>query len=285
LCVIFDAHTHVFPQAFIDERDDLVRDEPVFAELYASPRAPMATGAELLTAMDEAGVGRAVIAGFAWADVGRCIAHNDALLDAAGRSGGRLIPMCCLPMAEPAVIVREMERCMAAGAAGFGELRMEALGASFVEGESGQAVAETAAALGAVLLLHASEPVGHAYPGKAGGPLADIWRFVTMHTGVTAILAHLGGGLPFYAHMPEVRAAFDRLYVDTAAAPWLYDSAVLRVVVDLIGHERLLFGSDFPLRHPRRDVRWLRAAGLERDELAAVLGGNASALFGRDGCV
>jgi predicted TIM-barrel fold metal-dependent hydrolase len=281
--VIVDAHTHVFPPSFIDGRDDLLRDEPVFGELYASPRARMATDADLLAAMDEAGIERAVIAGFAWADVGRCVAHNDGLLDAAIRSGGRLMAMCCLPSGEPAVIVREMERCMAAGAAGFGELRMEALGGSFVEGTFGQAVAEAAAALGAVLLLHASEPVGHAYPGKTGGPLAEIWRFVTVHSGVTAILAHLGGGLPFYAHMPEVRAAFDHLYVDTAAVPWLYDAAVLRAVVDLIGHERVLFGSDFPLRHPGRDIRWLRTAGLGADEIGAVLGGNASALFGRSG--
>jgi uncharacterized protein len=83
--VIFDAHTHVFPQSFIDGRDDLLRDEPVFAELYASPRARMATDVELLAVMDEDNIERAVIAGFAWADRGRCVAHNDALLESAAQ--------------------------------------------------------------------------------------------------------------------------------------------------------------------------------------------------------
>ncbi|MGE0541097.1 MAG: amidohydrolase family protein [Dehalococcoidia bacterium] len=281
--MIFDAHTHVFPRSFIDERDRLARDEPVFAELYASPRARMATDAELSAAMDVAGVERAVIAGFAWADVRRCVAHNDALLDAAARSGGRLIALCCVPAGDPAVSVREMERCVAAGAMGFGELRLSSLGAAGGDDQLVQAVAQAAASMDAVLMLHASEPVGHAYPGKTGGPLADVWGFVSAHAGVTAILAHLGGGLPFYAHMPEVRAAFDRVYVDTAAVPWLYERTALRTVIDLIGHERLLFGSDFPLRHPRQDLRWLRATGLERHELAAVLGDNASALFERGG--
>jgi predicted TIM-barrel fold metal-dependent hydrolase len=257
----------------------LLRDEPVFAELYASPRARMATDAELLAAMDEAGVERAVIAGFAWADVGRCEAHNDALLESVARSGGRLIALCCVPAGDPGVAVREMERCMAAGAAGFGELRL----ASFGDGASLQAVGEAAVSLEAVMLLHASEPVGHAYPGKSGGPLADLWRFLTAHEGMTTILAHLGGGLPFYAYMPEVRAVFDHVYVDTAAAPWLYEASALRTVIDRIGHERLLFGSDFPLRHPQQDLRWLRSAGLEGDALAAVLGGNASKLFERSG--
>jgi predicted TIM-barrel fold metal-dependent hydrolase len=155
--------------------------------------------------------------------------------------------------------------------------------ATFGNDASLQAAGEAAAALDAVMLLHASEPVGHVYPGKAGGLLADIWDFVSAHGGVTAILAHLGGGLPFFAHMPEVRAVFNRVYVDTAAAPWLYDVAVLRTVIELIGHERVLFGSDFPLRDPQRDIRWLRTAGLAAGQLAAVLGGNASALFRRDG--
>jgi predicted TIM-barrel fold metal-dependent hydrolase len=279
--VIFDTHTHVFPRSFTDERDGLLRVEPIFAELYASPGARMATAAELLAAMDEAGVARAAIAGFAWADARRCVAHNDALLDAAARSGGRLIALCCVPSRDPAVAVREMERCAAAGAVGFGELRLSSLGAEGGDDALSQAVGEAAAAMGTVLLLHASEPVGHAYPGKTGGPLGEIWRFVKAHDGVTAILAHLGGGLPFYAHMPEVRATFDRLYVDTAAVPWLYEATALRTAIDLIGHERVLFGSDFPLRHPGRDIRWLRAAGLDADELVAVLGGNASALFGR----
>jgi predicted TIM-barrel fold metal-dependent hydrolase len=51
-------------------------------------------------------------------------------------------------------------------------------------------------------------------------------------------------------------------------------------VIDQIGCERVLFGSDFPLRHPARDIEWLRAAGLGQRELRAVLGESAAALFG-----
>lgn len=278
-----DAHTHVFPASFIDGRDALLRVEPAFAELYASPGARMATDADLLRAMDEAGVDRAVVAGFAWVDTRRCVEHNDALLESAARSGGRLIPFCCVPVSGADVAVREMERCVAAGAVGFGELRLGPAGASLAEGALGEAIGREAAALGAVLLLHASEPVGHEYPGKAGGPLTEIWRFLSAHGDLTAILAHLGGGLPFYAHMPEVRALFERVYVDTAAAPWLYAPSAIRAVIDLIGEERVLFGSDFPLRHPARDLGWLRKASLDEREWAAVIGGNAANLFRKGG--
>ena len=122
--------------------------------------------------------------------------------------------------------------------------------------------------------------MGHAYPGKRGQSLGGIWTFLSMHASVTVILAHLGGGLPFYAFMPEVAALFRRTYVDTAATPWLYAPGVYRAVAGLIGAERILFASDFPLRHPRADLGILRDAGLNGAALAAILGENAARLFG-----
>lgn len=277
--MIVDAHTHIFPATFIAERDALMRDEPVFADLYSSPQAAMAGVDHLLRAMDEAEVEHAVIAGFAWRDTGRCRQHNDALLAAAGRMPARLSAFCCVPFASVDEAVWEIDRCAAAGARGLGELRPESLGVDLAGGEMAEALAERAAAHGLPVLFHASEPVGHAYPGKAGQSLGPLWAFIEAHPMVTPILAHLGGGLPLYAHMPEVRAAFERMYVDTAAVPWLYGAGVYRTVIDLIGAERVLFASDYPLRHPRRDLAILNDCGLSPGERRAVLGGNAARLL------
>ncbi|MGH2585240.1 MAG: amidohydrolase family protein [Dehalococcoidia bacterium] len=278
--MIVDAHTHIFPASFIAERDALVVAEPVFATLYTSPKAAMATASDLLGAMDEAGVDRAAIAGFTWLDRDRCARHNDALLDAAGRSRGRLIALCAVPISSPEVADQEMARCAAAGAAGFGELRLDVSTGDGHHAAVLTAIGGAATRLRLPLLLHASEPVGHSYAGKEGGSLAGIWRFLTAHPAVTAILAHLGGGLPFYAHMPEVREVFERLLVDTAAIPWLYDPAAVEAAVGLVGADRVLFATDFPLRHPRKDLAWLRSTGLDEHTLAAILGGNAARLFG-----
>jgi predicted TIM-barrel fold metal-dependent hydrolase len=277
--VIVDAHTHIFPPAFLMERDTLLGEEVVFAELYASPRASMATADDLLDAMDEAGVECALIAGFAWTDFDRCRRHNDALLEAAARSNGRLVALCGVPAGDPDRAVREMERSASAGARGFGELRLSSTSAKLFADDALASVAGAAVHLGLPLMIHASEPVGHRYPGKAGGPLERIWRLREDNPDVTLILAHLGGGLPFYAFMPEVAAQFQRTYVDTAATPWLYRPEAYRAVLDLIGHGHLLFGSDFPLRHPRDDIRLLLHAGLSDDQRRAVLGGNADRLF------
>lgn len=281
--MIVDAHTHIFPASLIAARDRLLHEEPEFAALYADPAARMATDIDLLRAMDEAGVDHAVIAGFAWRNPKRCRGHNEALLEATGRSGGRLLPFCAVPHTAPDAAASEAAWCLAQGAHGLGELRPEALGP---EATSWLAALTSAVTPRTPILLHASEPVGHAYPGKEGGPLTLIWRYLSHFPEQRVILAHLGGGLPWYAHMPEVRARLRNVWVDTAAAAWLFDHTVVRSVVDLIGAEHVLFGSDYPLRHPRRDRRWLHACGLDERDARLVLGDAAAALFGlNDGAI
>lgn len=280
---VVDSHTHVFPKEFIAERDVLLRDEPIFAELYGPAGSRMATAEELLAAMVDAGVDHAVVCGFAWQDMDRCRRHNEVLLEAVERSDGRLSAFCCVPFASEVAVAEEIERCAAAGARGLGELRPEALGVDLEYDARARLLAEVAARLRLPVLLHASEPVGHEYPGKAGQSLGSIWRWLAAHPELVTVLAHLGGGLPFFAHMPEIRALFARTYVDTAAAPWLYAPAVYRPLVDLIGADRVLFASDFPLRDPARDLAILRGAGLSESELTAILGENATSMLNASG--
>ena len=96
------------------------------------------------------------------------------------------------------------------------------------------------------------------------------------------IAAHLGAGASFYLQMPEVRSAIDSVYFDTAAASLLYDDGSVARLVDLTGPERVLFGSDYPLLSPRRQIERL-AAQLPGPVLEAVCGGNARRLFSDNG--
>lgn len=275
--MIVDAHTHIFPKAIVERRESLSDTDALFGAIYRDRRARMATAGELLAAMERDAVDRAVVAGVTWAAAGEALEHNGALLSAAARSGGQLAPLCCIPIAAPMAVVREMERCAAAGAAGFGELRLDAYLA--VDPALPDVIAEMALRLDLPLLLHASEPVGHDYAGKTGGGLAAIWKLLSDWPSLTVILAHLGGGLPFYSHMPEVRGRLRTAYVDTAAAPWLYEAAAVRETIARLGADRVLFGSDFPLRRSNRDIAWLGTAGLRPDEMEAVLGLNAVRVY------
>ena len=100
----------------------------------------------------------------------------------------------------------------------------------------------------------------------------------TAFPALTMIAAHLGAGASFYLEMPEVRAAIESLYFDTAAVPLLYDGESVARLVALAGANRVLFGSDYPLLSPRRQLQRITAL-LPGDSAQAVCGGNADILF------
>ena len=68
--------------------------------------------------------------------------------------------------------------------------------------------------------------LGCTYPGKQGLSLGALYAFAKAASGVTIIAAHWGGGLPFYALMPEVRDAIANMYFDTAASHLVYDDQI-----------------------------------------------------------
>ena len=278
--MIIDSHTHIFPLLMRERREEYLRRDAAFAEMYTSPKARLAGAEELLAAMDEAQIDKSVVLGFAWSELEPCVQHNDYLLEAAAKSGGRLIPFCTIQPRAGNDAFREMERCARAGARGLGELRPDSQGYRLDGGAAAEVLAEAALRHGLVLLFHVSEPVGHDYPGKDALSVASFYRFVAGYGGQAVIGAHWGGGLPFYALMPEVRRALANAYFDTAATPLLYDPAVYRQAVDLVGAERILFGSDFPLIDQRRQRQAIEEVFPADDPARAlILGENARRLL------
>ena len=263
----------------IERRVELARADEGFAELYADPGARMASADDLLASMREAGVDRAVAAGFWWQQPGHAAEHAEYLLVAAAGAPQRLLPF--VPLAFETPDARALAQTYAAaGAAGLGEVRIGAR----AEAEAAAWLAEAVEDLDLPLLLHASEGAGHAYPGKAGGfTPGGLWRLLSEHP-LRAIAAHWGGGFPFYALMPEVRALLDegRLAFDSAASALLYEPRVFEAVADLVGPELLLWGSDYPLRDQTRDRAELEQAVADPERRAALLGGNAARFLGLD---
>jgi predicted TIM-barrel fold metal-dependent hydrolase len=261
--MIVDVHTHIFPPGLIAQRESLTGADPVFRELYAHPRAQMATAEELLTSMQAAGVDVSVACGFWWRDPEVAAEHAAYLVEAGRMSGGRIVPFVPGPTSIE-------------GAAGLGEMRLH---------EPGDAdrTAQAAVEASLPLLAHCTEEPGHGYPGKSGGfTPGGLWRLLVTHETVRVIAAHWGGGLPFYALMPEVRSLLEggRVLFDTAASPLLYDPRVFRVGCDLVGSDLVAWGSDFPLRSQAADRAAVEAALPDPAERAAVLGGNAARFLG-----
>lgn len=276
-----DAHTHLFAPGQLLGREQIAQGDRTFREMYADPAAKMAVARQLLQALDEAELDGAVAAGFAFSHEPDLIEQNEYLTEAARVSGGRIIPLATVNPALPGW-ERVAQHAIDRGARGFGELRPRNQGWDPL-GEAGRRLCGLAKDANLVLLWHCSEPVGHAYPGKAGGiGPAELIAVGTEFPGLPMIAAHLGAGAAFYLQMPEVRSAIDSIYFDTAAASLLYDEGSVARLVELAGPGRVLFGSDYPLLSPRRQIQRL-AAQLPGPVLEAVLGGNARRLFSDNG--
>ena len=129
-------------------------------------------------------------------------------------------------------------------------------------------------------MIHTNEPIGHSYPGKTPNTLAQIYQLIQTFPQNKIVLAHWGGGLFFFSLLKkEVKQRLKHVYFDTAASPYLYDADVYRLAIQLVGVEKILFGSDFPLLPPERYFNEMQAAGLTEKEMQQICGDNAARLF------
>lgn len=276
---IVDAHVHIFPPEMISRRKQLLEQDPWFGVAFGHPGAKMRTAEELIASMDKAGVDISIVVGWPWSSNELCAEHNTYLAESAEQWPDRIKWLGIFnPVAEGAI--EEITRCADLGASGFGELNADGQGFVWSNPEHYQESITAIASLGLPVMTHTSEPVGHIYRGKGFAHPQEILAAIETVPIAKWVLAHWGGGLPFYELMPEVKLACTNVSYDSAATSFLYDPAVFRRVIDLVGVEKVLFGSDWPVLAQGRLIKRIREVGLKNDELDAVLGGNALRVYG-----
>ena len=276
--MIIDFHTHIFPPEVRDKREEYLRRDPTFGEIYASPKAKIATAEELRRSMDEAGIDVSVALGFAWREHELCVQHNDYLLEAAVKSDGRIVPFCTINPQVGEDAAKEVARCVQGGAKGFGELRPDSQGWE-LNGEPGEQLAALAEESSLILSFHVTELGGHEYPGKDGLQLGAFYRFAMEHPALRLVGAHLAGGLPFSTSAANLSKVFSHTYVDTAARRYLYDDNAYARLIGLIGAARTLLASDYPLVAQISQVDEIRRLVPDAESRALMLGGNAQRLL------
>jgi uncharacterized protein len=281
--VLVDVHAHVFSDAVLQRRAEFAERDEWFRQLNPPGSRRLASASRLIRTMDEAGVDVSCALGFGWADHALCVEQNDYAAEAVKLFPRRLLAFCTVQPRSGGAAVRELERCARLGFRGVGELFPDGQGFSLADRATLAPVLEACDALGLVFLVHASEPLGRAYPGKGETTPQKLLQLAQLVNEVapslTVICAHLGGGLPFYELMPEVRALTSSLYFDTGATGYLYEPTAVAHVAQ-IAPDRLLFGSDYPVIGTRRMVDFVRAAQLPPEVESAVLGGTAARLLG-----
>jgi uncharacterized protein len=288
--VIVDAHVHLYPREVdLDPAGWAAKTgERHWAVLCTRRRRDgrtvqsLPTLDELLKAMDDAGVARAVLLGWYWENPDTCAWQNRFYASCVRAYPERLSAFATLhPAAGRQITLDEVRRANDEGLIGIGELSPHSQ-VFPIDDPVFTDVLTLAGELQMPVNLHVTDPASRPYVGRIETPLTDFVRLVRGFPRTTFILAHWGGMLPLVE--PSGAAALPNIYYDTAASPLLYDAGVWHRALPAFGSDRVLFGSDFPLNlYPKLDqvpgLARLAAEAKRGGADASVLGGNALRLL------
>jgi len=275
--MIVDAHVHILPDRVRDNLKKIAAAEPWFAACHAKGEA-VASAESLVEAMDRNEIERSICFTWPFASPELCREGNDYLAQAQERFPGRIIGFGVVQPSDRDAAT-EVKRCAELGLRGLGELNADAQGWSW-DGDGIATVVKAAQRVDFPINVHCSEPIGADYPGRGTATPDVLVFFAKRFPKAKLIASHLGGGLPFYSQLPEVREVCERIWLDTAAMPFLYGPYAYRAAIDACGASRILFGSDHPQLDLPRYRYTMSGADVSRSEMNSILGGNAAALLG-----
>ncbi|MCD8483866.1 MAG: amidohydrolase [Verrucomicrobia bacterium] len=249
---LIDFHVHIFPAEASANPDAwaAANGEPHWHKLVTSGPQGWADVDALLLAMDMVGIEHAVLQGWYWQQIATCEEHNRCMARWVAKHPQRLSFFATTVPGDPQA-VDVLYRAREIGAMGAGELFPPVSGCS-LDAPAWDELLFQLEEWDWPVLLHTAEPAGHFYPGRIEVPLQSYVDMALRHPGLRFVLAHWGGGLPFYHLNPKLCASLPNVYYDTAASPLLFKPAIWSVALDCVDADRILFGSDFPLKiYPR----------------------------------
>jgi aminocarboxymuconate-semialdehyde decarboxylase len=311
-----DFHAHLIdPEVYRETQAWSVFAQTTDAVRAAVVLAGLADIDERIAAMDTMGVGTQVLSSSL---VHQCsydaepdealrldAAMNETIARAVAAHPDRLLGLGSLPLQAPDLAVRELSRCMRdLGLSGV------TISTRVRDLEIGDAAMrpfwEAAEALSAVVLIH---PAGNREPrfrkwqlwNSIGQSFEEAMAIASLfyegildaYPKLKIVVSHGGGYMPYYlgriarnyAEKPATRANMSKppidylrmLHYDTC----VYDADTLADLVRVVGAERIVMGSDYPVgeKKPAEFVRDCAALDVPAQEL--VLSGNAERLLAR----
>lgn len=227
---------------------------------------------------------------------------NDLALEIVAPAPDRLIPFCQVPLQDTDAACRELERCLAAGHRGV-EIGNH-VGDQDLDSAGVETFLQHCASLGVPVFVHPWD--------MADSPRLDRWmaRWLTAmpaetHLSILALVlggvfdridpglkicfAHGGGSFAFWLGRMEnawhrrndvigtsefpPSHYLDRFHVDSV----VFDERALRLLVDTLGAERVMVGSDYPYPLGERPVGEVvrKSAFLSETERRLITSGNA----------
>ncbi len=265
--------------------------EPTWSKCVAPEHRPSIQGwaseQQLLRDMDDAGIETVILLGWYWENIENSKLQNCFYADLIKKHPTRLKAFASVQASAGKDALTEIDWALDNGFIGIGEIHPQAQGFSLGDPIWHQ-VMEHLAGKNCPINFHVTDPDSRSHPGKIETPLADYIKLAHEYPNQTVILAHLGARIPLRKDELELSEFPGNLYFDCAAAPLLYKRCVIQEMVGAVGSERILFGSDYPLRvFPKaqklpeftQSIQFVKESGLTEDELRCVLSTNAKRLF------
>ena len=289
---IWDSHVHLFTKEMAEDPANWAKQhrEAVWSACVAPPDCPSIQGwstpEQLIRDMDEVGIERVILQGWYWETMDSCRLQNQFYAQLIQQYPDRIQAFATLlPNAED--LEDELKWIQENGFIGIGELHPQAQGFT-LQDESWLNLLELIRDWNFVINFHVTDPNVAEHPGKIETPLQDYVSLASNWPDQTFILSHLGALIPLRDEFSHQFESLNNLYYDCAAVPLLYEKNVIREISERVGAERLLFGSDYPLRvFPRlqkmpeftRSIDFVCESGLTDEQLQLVLSLNAKRLF------
>ncbi|WP_149563744.1 amidohydrolase family protein [Streptomyces cacaoi] len=237
-----------------------------------------------------------------------CELVNSRVLEHCTQAPGRLLPICQVPLQDPEAACRIASDAAAAGHRGV-HLGNH-IGPRDLDDEGVLAFLRHCDSLGLPVLVHPWDMLGgermthHMLPWLVGMPAETqlsvlgmilSGAFERLPDSLRLCFCHGGGSFAFLlgradnawhnrdlvrADSPHPPSAYvRRFHVDSA----VFDPRALRLLVDVMGADRVMLGSDFPFplgeQRPGTVIR--ECPGLDDAERELLLGGNAARFFAR----
>ena len=249
---MIDCHTHRYPSSVYSIPVGFAEKNNEFHWLkLVKPRNAVsiqgwASREEMISDMDSASVQKTVLLGWYWENHQTCIYQNDWHVQWIREDPERFYAFASIhpEIKNPK---DELYKRLDQGFVGIGECHLGVQGYN-IKNPNWLKCVEFALDNEWPINFHVTEPVGHDYPGRTPTPFEDFLWLAREFPELKMILSHAGGLFGFYELNPKVKEDLKNVYYDLAACPLLYDSSLYRKLIDVVGYNKILWGTDYPLR-------------------------------------
>ena len=276
--MIVDSHTHILPPDVVSDMPKFMSRDETLRNLFRNG-SRVSTAETLLNSMNQNKIDYSIVMGMGWSDYSFNQYVNEYLIESQVNSGGRLVAITGITPQHGDIGIYEAERCIASGSHGFGEVHLseqKMAGKPFDFLEPYMSMLLTAEF---PLVVHSSEPVGHLYQGKGQTNPQELEKLVQFFPNNKMVLAHWGGGLLFYEMMKEMKELMGNVFYDTAATPLLYNYKIFNVALEIVGANKILSGSDYPLLKQQTIFEPINNNDVSSREKLSMLGEVAASVF------